>query len=76
MERLINLCHLDISNTFLLKMPLHLTKLKSFQVLVGAKLLLDGWRMEDFVEAHNLYGSYHLYSCKMWLIEGKLCTKR
>ncbi|KAH0713845.1 hypothetical protein KY289_009804 [Solanum tuberosum] len=57
MEKLINLRHLDISNTFLLKMPLHLSKLKSLQVLVGAKFLLGSWRMEDLGEVHNLYGS-------------------
>nr|AAU90295.2 Disease resistance protein I2, putative [Solanum demissum] len=57
MEKLINLRHLDISNTSLLKMPLHLSKLKSLQVLVGAKFLLSGWRMEDLGEAQNLYGS-------------------
>ncbi|KAH0713054.1 hypothetical protein KY289_009013 [Solanum tuberosum] len=42
MEKLINLRHLDISNTSRLKMTLHLSKLKSLQVLVGAKFLLDG----------------------------------
>ncbi|KAL3325178.1 hypothetical protein AABB24_039111 [Solanum stoloniferum] len=57
MEKLINLSHLDISNTCLLKMPLHLIKLKSLQVLVGAKFLLGGLRMEDLGEAQNLYGS-------------------
>ncbi|PHT35251.1 hypothetical protein CQW23_27051 [Capsicum baccatum] len=57
MENLINLCHLDISDTSLLKMPLHLSKLKSLQVLVGAKFLLGGWRMEDLGEASYLYGS-------------------
>ncbi|WMV07865.1 hypothetical protein MTR67_001250 [Solanum verrucosum] len=57
MEKLINLRHLDIRNTSLLKMPLHLSKLKSLHVLVGAKFLLGGWRMEDLGEAHNLYGS-------------------
>ncbi|XP_049379495.1 putative disease resistance RPP13-like protein 1 [Solanum stenotomum] len=57
MEKLINLRHLDISNTSLLKMPLHLSKLKSLQVLVGAKFLLSGWGMEDLGEAQNLYGS-------------------
>ncbi|KAM3302868.1 hypothetical protein P3S67_013898 [Capsicum chacoense] len=57
MEKLINLRHLDTSNTSLLKMPLHLSKLKSLQVLVGAKFLLDGWRMEDLGELHNFYGS-------------------
>ncbi|XP_049387932.1 putative disease resistance RPP13-like protein 1 [Solanum stenotomum] len=57
MEKLIYLRHLDISNTCLLKMPLHLSKLKSLQVLVGAKFLLSGWRMEDLGEAQNLYGS-------------------
>ncbi|KAH0713108.1 hypothetical protein KY289_009067 [Solanum tuberosum] len=57
MEKLINLRHLDISNTCLLKMPLHLSKLKSLQVLVGAKFLLGGSRMEDLGEVENLYGS-------------------
>ncbi|KAG5578420.1 hypothetical protein H5410_058554 [Solanum commersonii] len=57
MEKLINLRYLDISNTRLLKMPLHLSKLKSLQVLVGAKFLLGSWRMEDLGEVHNLYGS-------------------
>ncbi|KAG5577748.1 hypothetical protein H5410_057882 [Solanum commersonii] len=60
MEKLINLRHLDVSNTFSLKMLLHLSKLKSLQVLVGAKLLLGGHgglRMEDLGELHNLYGS-------------------
>ncbi|KAL3325342.1 hypothetical protein AABB24_039106 [Solanum stoloniferum] len=57
MEKLINLRHLDISNTFCLKMPLHLIKLKSLQVLVGAEFLLGGLRMEDLGEAQNLYGS-------------------
>ncbi|WMV55601.1 hypothetical protein MTR67_048986 [Solanum verrucosum] len=44
----------------LLKMPLHLNKLKSLQVLVGVKFLLGGGggsRMEDLGEVHNLYGS-------------------
>ncbi|XP_055834529.1 putative disease resistance RPP13-like protein 1 [Solanum dulcamara] len=57
MEKLINLHHLDISNTSLLKMPLHLSKLKSLHVLVGAKFLLSGLRMEDLGEVENLYGS-------------------
>ncbi|WMV56137.1 hypothetical protein MTR67_049522 [Solanum verrucosum] len=60
MEKLINLRHLDISNTCRLKMPLHLGKLKSLQVLVGAKFLVGGrggLRMEDLGEVHNLYGS-------------------
>ncbi|KAM3399169.1 putative disease resistance protein [Capsicum galapagoense] len=57
MEKLVNLRHLDISNTFHLKMPLHLSKLKSLQVLVGAKFLLGGLRMEDLGQLHNLYGS-------------------
>ncbi|KAG5578413.1 hypothetical protein H5410_058547 [Solanum commersonii] len=57
MEKLINLHYLDISNTWCLKMPLHLSKLKSLQVLMGAKFLLSGWRMEDLGEAQNLYGS-------------------
>ncbi|KAL3325080.1 hypothetical protein AABB24_038933 [Solanum stoloniferum] len=57
MEKLINLRHLDISNTRLLKMPLHLSKLKSLQELVGAKFVVGGLRMEDLGEVHNLYGS-------------------
>nr|AAB63275.1 resistance complex protein I2C-2 [Solanum lycopersicum] len=57
MEKLINLRHLDISNTWHLKMPLHLSRLKSLQVLVGAKFLVGVWRMEDLGEAQNLYGS-------------------
>ncbi|KAL3354149.1 hypothetical protein AABB24_018680 [Solanum stoloniferum] len=60
MEKLINLCHLDISHTSLLKMPIHPSKLKCLHVLVGAKFLLDGHgglRMEDLGEVHNLYGS-------------------
>ncbi|WMV55594.1 hypothetical protein MTR67_048979 [Solanum verrucosum] len=60
MEKLINLHHLDISNTYRLKMPLHLSKLKSLHVLVGAKFLLGGpggSSMEDLGELHNLYGS-------------------
>ncbi|KAH0777203.1 hypothetical protein KY290_008614 [Solanum tuberosum] len=56
-EKLINLRHLDISNTRVLKMPLYLSKLKRLQVLVGAKFLLGGSRMEDLGEAQNLYGS-------------------
>ncbi|PHT35261.1 hypothetical protein CQW23_27061 [Capsicum baccatum] len=57
MEKLINLRHPDISNTSRLKMPLHLSKLKCLQVIVGAKFLLGGscgWRMEDLGELHNL----------------------
>uniref|UniRef100_A0A3Q7IYV0 NB-ARC domain-containing protein n=1 Tax=Solanum lycopersicum TaxID=4081 RepID=A0A3Q7IYV0_SOLLC len=57
MEKLINLRHLDVSNTFSLKMLLHLSTLKRLQVLVGAKLLLGGHgglRMEDLGELHNL----------------------
>ncbi|KAF3632842.1 putative tetraspanin-3-like [Capsicum annuum] len=60
MEKLINLRHLDISDTSRLKMPLHLRKLKSLQVLMGAKFLLGGpcgWRMKDLGGAHYLYGS-------------------
>ncbi|KAH0715259.1 hypothetical protein KY284_008164 [Solanum tuberosum] len=60
MEKLINLCHLDISNTSFLKMPLHPSKLKCLHVLVGAKFLIgghSGLRMEDLGEVHNLYGS-------------------
>ncbi|KAG5615595.1 hypothetical protein H5410_015419 [Solanum commersonii] len=57
MEKLINLHHLDISNTCCLKMPLHLSKLISLQVLMGAKFHLGGSRMEDLGEAQNLYGT-------------------
>ncbi|KAH0715711.1 hypothetical protein KY284_008616 [Solanum tuberosum] len=60
MEKLINLHHLDISNTCRLNMPLHLSKLKSLQVLVGARFLVGdrgGSRMEDLGEVENLYGS-------------------
>ncbi|KAL3325339.1 hypothetical protein AABB24_039103 [Solanum stoloniferum] len=57
MEKLINLRHLDISGTYCLKMPLHLSKLKSLQVLAGGKFLVGGSRMEDLGEAQNLYGS-------------------
>ncbi|KAG5584696.1 hypothetical protein H5410_045130 [Solanum commersonii] len=57
MEKLINLHHLDISNTSFLEMPLHLSKLKSLHVLMGAELLLGGSSMEDLGELHNLYGS-------------------
>ncbi|KAH0746846.1 hypothetical protein KY285_008503 [Solanum tuberosum] len=60
MEKLINLRHLDISNTCHLKMLLHLSKLKSLQVLVGAEFLVGGsggLRMEDLGEVQNLYGS-------------------
>ncbi|KAM3302852.1 hypothetical protein P3S67_013882 [Capsicum chacoense] len=57
MEKLINLRHLDISDTSRLKMPLHLSKLKSLQVLVGAKFLLGGLRMEDLGQLRNLFGS-------------------
>ncbi|PHU03657.1 hypothetical protein BC332_28908 [Capsicum chinense] len=60
MEKLINLRLLDIRNTSCLKTPLHLRKLKSLQVLVGAEFLLGGpcgWRKEDLSEAHYLYES-------------------
>ncbi|KAL3354722.1 hypothetical protein AABB24_019056 [Solanum stoloniferum] len=57
MEKLINLRHLDISNTWCLETPLHLSKLKSLQVLMGAKFFLGCLRMEDLGEAQNLYGS-------------------
>ncbi|KAF3642293.1 putative apoptosis-inducing factor -like protein B-like [Capsicum annuum] len=63
MEMLINLRHIDISNTSCLKMPLHLSKLKSLYVLVGSKFLLGGRggsRMEDLGELHYLYGSLSL----------------
>ncbi|KAG5578517.1 hypothetical protein H5410_058651 [Solanum commersonii] len=60
MEKLINLCRLDISGTSFLKMPLHLSKLKSLYMLVGAEFLLTGCsslRIGDLGEVHNLYGS-------------------
>nr|XP_009786855.1 PREDICTED: putative disease resistance RPP13-like protein 1 isoform X2 [Nicotiana sylvestris] len=60
MEKLINLRHLDVSSTSRLKMPLHLSKLKSLHVLLGAKFLLgdrSGSTMEDLGKLHNLYGS-------------------
>ncbi|XP_059312131.1 putative disease resistance RPP13-like protein 1 isoform X2 [Lycium ferocissimum] len=60
MEKLINLHHLDISNTSLLKMPLFPGKLNNLQVLLGAKFLLggnSGSRKEDLGELRNLYGS-------------------
>uniref|UniRef100_M1CM52 Disease resistance protein R3a n=1 Tax=Solanum tuberosum TaxID=4113 RepID=M1CM52_SOLTU len=60
MEKLIHLCHLDISGTSLLKMPLHLSMLKRLHMLVGAKFLLTGCgslRIGDLGEVHNLYGS-------------------
>ncbi|XP_015158938.1 putative disease resistance RPP13-like protein 1 [Solanum tuberosum] len=59
MEKLINLCHLDISKAQL-KTPLHLSKLKNLHVLVGANFFLtgsSGLRIEDLGELHNLYGS-------------------
>ncbi|XP_049347736.1 putative disease resistance RPP13-like protein 1 [Solanum verrucosum] len=59
MEKLINLRHLDISKAHL-RTPLHLSKLKSLDVLVGANFILSGrggFRMEDLGEVHNLYGS-------------------
>ncbi|XP_070012816.1 putative disease resistance RPP13-like protein 1 [Nicotiana sylvestris] len=60
MEKLINLRHLDISGSSRLMMPLHLSKLKSLHVLLGAKFLLgdpSGSRMEDLGELCNLYGT-------------------
>ncbi|XP_070048738.1 putative disease resistance RPP13-like protein 1 [Nicotiana tomentosiformis] len=60
MEKLINLRHLDISDTPRLKTLLHPSKLKSIRVLLGAKFLLgdrSGSRMEDLGELYNLYGS-------------------
>ncbi|KAK6776642.1 hypothetical protein RDI58_027643 [Solanum bulbocastanum] len=60
MEKLINLHHLDITNTYILNMLLHLSKLKSLQVLVGAEFLIGGCgglRMKDLGEVENLYGS-------------------
>lgn len=63
----IDLCHPDIRNTSHSKMPLHLNKLKSLHVLVGAKFLLgahSGSRMEDLGELHNLYGSLSIVELK------------
>ncbi|PHT34874.1 hypothetical protein CQW23_26674 [Capsicum baccatum] len=57
MGKLINLQNLAISNPFLLKMPLHLRKLKNLHVLIRAKFLIGGLRREDLGEAHYLYGS-------------------
>ncbi|KAJ8552112.1 hypothetical protein K7X08_028555 [Anisodus acutangulus] len=60
MENLINLRRLDISGTSCLKMSLHLSKLKSLHMLVGAKLFIggsSGLRIEDLGELRNLYGS-------------------
>ncbi|XP_075099791.1 putative disease resistance RPP13-like protein 1 [Nicotiana tabacum] len=60
MEKLINLRHLDISDTPRLNTLLHPSKLKSLHVLLGAKFLLgdrSGSRMDDLGELHNLYGS-------------------
>ncbi|KAH0777316.1 hypothetical protein KY290_008727 [Solanum tuberosum] len=58
MEKLINLRHLDIRKVHF-RTSLHLSKLKSLHVLVGAKFLLSGrggLRLEDLGELHNLYG--------------------
>ncbi|KAM3396897.1 putative disease resistance RPP13-like protein 1 [Capsicum galapagoense] len=60
MENLINLRYLDISGTSLLNISLHLSKLKSLHVLLGAKFLLSsssGLRIRELGELHNLYGS-------------------
>nr|ALO62009.1 disease resistance N'-like protein [Nicotiana alata] len=60
MEKLINLRHLDISGSSRLMMPLHLSKLKSLHVLLGAEFLVgdrSGSRMEDLGELCNLYGT-------------------
>ncbi|XP_055833328.1 putative disease resistance RPP13-like protein 1 isoform X1 [Solanum dulcamara] len=83
MENLINLRHLDISNTPRLKMPLHLSKLKRFQVLVGATLLLGGrggLRMEDLGELQNLYGSLSILELqnvvdRREVLKGKMTQK-
>ncbi|KAF3645688.1 hypothetical protein T459_28746 [Capsicum annuum] len=74
MEKLINLRHLDISNTSRLKMLLHLSKLKSIQVLVGAKFLLGGLRMEDLGELHNLYGSLSILALQN-VVDGREAQK-
>ncbi|PHT92698.1 hypothetical protein T459_00580 [Capsicum annuum] len=60
MENLINLRYLDISGTSLLNISLHLSKLKSLHVLLGAKFLLSsssGLRIRELGELYNLYGS-------------------
>uniref|UniRef100_M1CYU4 CC-NBS-LRR protein n=1 Tax=Solanum tuberosum TaxID=4113 RepID=M1CYU4_SOLTU len=55
MGNLINLHYLDIRRCSRLKMPLHPSKLKSLQVLLGVKCL--GLKLKDLGELHNLYGS-------------------
>nr|XP_009796238.1 PREDICTED: LOW QUALITY PROTEIN: putative disease resistance RPP13-like protein 1 [Nicotiana sylvestris] len=60
MQELINLRHLDISDTPCLKKPQHLSKLKSICVLLGVEFFLggsSGSRMEDLGELCSLYGT-------------------
>ncbi|OIT31352.1 putative disease resistance rpp13-like protein 1 [Nicotiana attenuata] len=60
MQKLINLHHLDISDTPCLKKPQHLSKLKSICVLLGVEVFLggsSGSRMEDLGELCSLYGT-------------------
>ncbi|XP_006340388.1 putative disease resistance RPP13-like protein 1 [Solanum tuberosum] len=76
MEKLINLRHLEISEAHL-RRPLHLNKLKSLHVLVGAKFLLTGRggsRMEDLGELHNLYGSLSILELQH-MVDGRESLK-
>ncbi|KAH0713856.1 hypothetical protein KY289_009815 [Solanum tuberosum] len=57
MGNLINLRYLDIRSCSRLKLPLHPSKLKSLQVLLGVKCLQSGLKLKDLGELHNLYGS-------------------
>ncbi|KAK4709529.1 hypothetical protein R3W88_030454 [Solanum pinnatisectum] len=57
MGNLINLRYLDIRCCFRLKMPVHPSKLKSLQVLLGLTCLLSGLKLKDLGEQCNLYGS-------------------
>ncbi|PHT35219.1 hypothetical protein CQW23_27019 [Capsicum baccatum] len=77
MEKLINLQHLYIRSTSRLKMPLHLSKLKSLQVLVGVAFLLGdpcGWRIEDLGELHYLYGSLSILALQN-MVDGREAQK-
>uniref|UniRef100_M1CYU6 CC-NBS-LRR protein n=1 Tax=Solanum tuberosum TaxID=4113 RepID=M1CYU6_SOLTU len=57
MGNLINLRYLDIRHCSRLKMPLHPSKLKSLQVLLGVTCLPSGLKLKDLGEQCNLYGS-------------------
>ncbi|KAK6776818.1 hypothetical protein RDI58_027819 [Solanum bulbocastanum] len=57
MGNLINLRYLDIRCCFRLKMPVHPSKLKSLQVLLGVTCLQSGLKLKDLGEQCNLYGS-------------------